>query len=328
MRLCLSLLTSRDKRRTYSVGYYSASASFTSGFYWIVFFNLVLALLTGIASIRLTFSATNPSELSILMPIYNKAQYLNRSLGSIRNLDLTNHPTVILCLDDASTDSSVAAVQSHQLIDPRIVLYQNPKRLGTHRTRLRLASLVSTTWMVCLDPDDMFYGNGSILALEFAQASGAEIVQFGCLCWDVPNRLLALCWREPFARNATREQLLDLVFAKCADINMHRKIFRTEVVRKGIAVMPDRFRDLMLCRAEDLLQYLFIVSVMRGKWYYIPDYGEIRFHGLPNNSLTEAYEDYETRRENTAMINRFAAEFANRSWAKTTPTRGHECDAR
>jgi hypothetical protein len=56
----------------------------------VLFFNLLLAFLKGIASIAFSLMVS-ASELSILMPIYNKARCLSRSLGSIRNLPLGNH---------------------------------------------------------------------------------------------------------------------------------------------------------------------------------------------------------------------------------------------
>jgi glycosyltransferase involved in cell wall biosynthesis len=318
MRICRSFLAYRDKRRRYAVGYYSAKSSFTSGVYWLFLFNIFLALSRRIHMVQVNFAPTSPAELTILMPIYNKAKYLNRSLGSIRKLPLRRHRAIIFCLDDASTDDSVNTVKSLQRLDPRIVLYENAERLGTHRARLKAASLVKTEWMICLDPDDEFHGNGSVLALELAQSKQADIVQFGCICWDVPNRALSLCWREPqFITEATPSRLLDLVFNKSVDWHLHRKIFRSSVVHRGLELLPMNIRGLMLCRGEDLLQYVHIISVMTGMYYYIPNFGEVRYHGLPDNSLTEAYEDNQTRAANVAMIKRFVSEFANRSWSQS-----------
>jgi hypothetical protein len=308
--------------------HYSPKYSFKTGVFWVILLNSILALSVGVTAFYFRISVRNPADLSILMPIYNKAQYLNRSLGSARHLPLGRFRAVIICLDDASTDNSVAVVRKLQQRDPRIVLHQNPARLGTHRARLKIATYAKTKWSVYLDPDDEFYRNGSLVALELAETTQADIVQFGCLCLETTTGLIWLCWREPVARTATREQLFDAVFKKCADWHLHRKIFRTELLQRGLSVIPAELRDLMLCRGEDLLQYTFIISVMTGMYYFVPDLGEVRYHGLPDNSLTEAYESTAARLANVAMIKKVVSQVANRTWAPREPNRTVECQLR
>jgi hypothetical protein len=134
-----------------------------------------------------------------------------------------------------------------------------------------------------------------------------------------------LCWREPICRSATRDELLDALFEKCVDWHLHRKIFKTELIHRGLSIVPMDLRDLMLCRGEDLLQYTFIISVMTGMYYYVPAIGEVRYHGLPDNSLTEAYESTAARLANVAMIKKFTSNFANRTWARKEPLREEQC---
>ncbi len=64
--------------------------------------------------------------VSVLMPIWNAAEYLNESLGSIVNQSYKNLEIIIV--DDASTDQSIDIVTSY--CDPRVVIIKNYENLG------------------------------------------------------------------------------------------------------------------------------------------------------------------------------------------------------
>ena len=66
---------------------------------------------------------SNPS-VSILVPICNVERYLRECLDSLVNQTLKD--IEIICLDDGSTDASLAVVEEFARRDPRIVVVSKP----------------------------------------------------------------------------------------------------------------------------------------------------------------------------------------------------------
>jgi glycosyltransferase involved in cell wall biosynthesis len=126
-------------------------------------------------------------ELTIIISIYNKVHYLNRSLSSILNLTISPHLIRILCVDDGSTDNSFFLVKKFQSLDPRIFVHRNPRNLGTHITRISGVLRVTTPYLTFLDPDDLFVGTGLEVALARIRSKNLDIVEFECRIAFPPN---------------------------------------------------------------------------------------------------------------------------------------------
>src|SRR5882724_6618778 len=72
-------------------------------------------------------SSSFPS-LTVVVPNYNHAKYLDQSLPSI--LKQSFQPLEVLVLDDASTDNSVEVIRRIAAQNPLVRLVQNEKNLG------------------------------------------------------------------------------------------------------------------------------------------------------------------------------------------------------
>ena len=55
--------------------------------------------------------------ISVLIPVYNAGKYLAETLASIKNQTYSN--LEIICIDDGSTDKSLAILQEFAQKDPR-----------------------------------------------------------------------------------------------------------------------------------------------------------------------------------------------------------------
>ncbi len=69
-----------------------------------------------------------PPLVSVCMPVYNGAKYLNEAIESIQAQTLSDFE-LIIC-DDASTDNSVAIIDSYSQQDKRLRWSSNPTNLG------------------------------------------------------------------------------------------------------------------------------------------------------------------------------------------------------
>lgn len=88
--------------------------------------------------------------VSVIFPVFNAENYINRALESILNQTYVN--LEILLADDASSDKSKEIIDSY--IDPRIIRYHNEENLGYLRTCNKLFELAKGEFIAFQDADD------------------------------------------------------------------------------------------------------------------------------------------------------------------------------
>lgn len=89
-------------------------------------------------------------SVTILMPVYNGATFLARSLKSIA--DQTFDDWHLVVGDDGSTDDSVAIIKGSGL--PRVRVVKNPRNIGWAQTVNLLVAEASTPYVAMLHADD------------------------------------------------------------------------------------------------------------------------------------------------------------------------------
>lgn len=91
-------------------------------------------------------------KVSVVVPCYNVAAYVGRALLSLANQSL--HDIEIICVDDASTDNTVAILKECARLDLRIRIIENEKNMGVGPTRNRGIDAARGEYVAFLDPDD------------------------------------------------------------------------------------------------------------------------------------------------------------------------------
>lgn len=91
-------------------------------------------------------------KLSIIVPCYNVAPFLNRGLRSLVNQHLRD--LEIICIDDASTDDTLAILREWEKLDLRIKVVVNKKNIGVANSRNRGIDMATGEYIGFMDPDD------------------------------------------------------------------------------------------------------------------------------------------------------------------------------
>ena len=89
--------------------------------------------------------------ISIIIPIYNAADYLSACLDSL--LAQTEHDLQVVMVDDGSTDNSVAIAQNYTQRDPRFVLFRQ-SHAGQSAARNNGLKQATGSFIAFLDADD------------------------------------------------------------------------------------------------------------------------------------------------------------------------------
>ena len=91
-------------------------------------------------------------SVSVLLPNYNHAEFLRRSLACLAAQ--TRPAEEIVIVDDASTDNSLAVIESFRAALPQIHLIRNEKNLGVNRSLNIALAAASGAYVVCTGADD------------------------------------------------------------------------------------------------------------------------------------------------------------------------------
>lgn len=144
--------------------------------------------------------------ISVIMPVYNTAQYLREAIDSILNQTFTDFEFIII--DDASTDGSNEIIKSYS--DNRIILIENEVNRGIVYGLNYAISFAKGDYIARMDSDDISLSRRLEIQFEFLEKS-KDIVLCGsnysiigtdkivCLPMLTNEIELELLYRNPIA---------------------------------------------------------------------------------------------------------------------------------
>ena len=110
--------------------------------------------------------------VSVLIPAYNVAGYLDKSVGSALAQDVDLEVVIV---DDGSTDSTPDAIRRLES-DPRVRGFRLPVNGGPSAARNRAMDEARGEWIAFLDADDWFAPGRLSYLLKVAGAAGADAI--------------------------------------------------------------------------------------------------------------------------------------------------------
>lgn len=114
----------------------------------------------------------NPT-VSIIIPVYNAENYLNRCLDSVLNQEYTDFE--LLLADDGSKDNSGAICDAYAQKDARVRVIHK-ENTGVSDTRNTAISQARGTYLQFLDSDDWITPDATKLLVRAAQAHHCDLV--------------------------------------------------------------------------------------------------------------------------------------------------------
>lgn len=106
---------------------------------------------------------TTTPEVSVLMPAYNREQYIAQSIQSVLDQSFSNFELIIL--DDCSTDDTLKKIGEFN--DPRIKVLRNTTNSGISFSRNKLLDNASGKYLALLDSDDLSLPHRLATQVEF-----------------------------------------------------------------------------------------------------------------------------------------------------------------
>lgn len=129
-------------------------------------------------------------KVSVLIPVFNKAPYLKEAVDSVLHGSFTDFE--IVCVDDKSTDDSLAVLRS--IADPRVRIIELPRNLGPAGAANAGLDACTGEYIVRLDADDLAVPDRLAKQVAFMDAhpdigaSGGHLQLFGARdkTWTFP----------------------------------------------------------------------------------------------------------------------------------------------
>jgi glycosyltransferase involved in cell wall biosynthesis len=117
------------------------------------------------------------ADVSVIIPVYNKARYLPDCLDSVLTQSLSS--IEVICVDDASTDGSYAVINRFASIDPRIRVVRHRRNRGVAAARNTGLSIARGDFVQFTDADDLLTKDALRLLVERARADQVDVVRGG-----------------------------------------------------------------------------------------------------------------------------------------------------
>lgn len=230
--------------------------------------------------------------ISIIVPVYNVASYLPQCLDSLVNQ--TYRDIEIICVNDGSTDGSLAILEEYARKDERIKVISRENR-GISCSRNEALDMVQGEWTMFVDSDDWIDLNTCESALNLAIAHQADVVMWAYIRefenQSLPKLYLSetTVWTEnisqlhrrivgPVNEELTRPDTLD------SWGTIWGKLYRNSFIHSN---SPVRFVDTKLIgSAEDVLFNIVYMGRI-SKAIYVP---ETWYHYRKGESYTSSYK--------------------------------------
>ena len=120
-------------------------------------------------------------KVSVVMPVYNKAPFLEEAVRSILHGTFTD--LELICVDDKSTDESLAVLRT--VTDPRLRIIELPANMGPAGAANAGMDAAKGEYIVRMDADDIAVPERIALQTAFMDAhpevgaSGGQLQLFG-----------------------------------------------------------------------------------------------------------------------------------------------------
>lgn len=114
-------------------------------------------------------------KISVILPVYNVAEYLSHCLDSI--LNNTYKSLEIICVNDGSTDHSLKILNEYAGLDDRVVVISQENK-GQGEARNTGLKAATGDYISFIDPDDWITENAYEIIVEEIKRSNPDILQF------------------------------------------------------------------------------------------------------------------------------------------------------
>lgn len=204
-------------------------------------------------------------KVSIVVPVYNVERYVERSLDSLLNQTLSE--IEILCIDDASTDTSLCILEKKASRDQRIKIIKHEENLGTSQARKHGVEQAIGEYLLFVDSDDTLELNACEELYTRMKTEEVDILHYGTnVIPAVELSQSMIKWVKNFLEPYPQKITGDAILRKCFvddkfDFNITDKMWNTKLCQKAFSQIDTQ----KMIAAED--RYAFFILAYHANSY-------------------------------------------------------------
>ena len=172
-------------------------------------------------------------KVSVIIPVYNTEKYLRQCLDSIVYQTLKD--IEILCVDDGSTDGSLAILQEYADKDDRVKIYKG-KGTGAGGARNVGLDIATGEYLSFIDSDDFIELDTYEKLYKSAQQNCSDVVVFNMNRYNTNKKIFLeyefeVIPKEISSKNISIKDHPDNVFSSFLD-SASNKFYKTQIAKK------------------------------------------------------------------------------------------------
>lgn len=121
-------------------------------------------------------------KLSVVIPVHNAMRHLRECLDSVLGQSLRD--IEVICVENGSTDGTSGVLVEYAAKDDRMRVLRDESGKGAGAARNAGLACARGKWVHFVDADDVVLPNAEKSAVDFAEATEADIVVFGAEEYD------------------------------------------------------------------------------------------------------------------------------------------------
>ena len=151
--------------------------------------------------------------VSIIMPTYNSATYIEAAIGSVLEQDYTNWE--LLIVDDCSTDNTKQVIEPF-LSDERIHYFKSKERAGAAVCRNHALRKAKGRWIAFLDSDDIWEPEKLETQIKFMEENGYAFSYTAYQEMDADGNLTGVTISGP--KHVTKKDMYNFCWPGCLTV--------------------------------------------------------------------------------------------------------------
>ena len=247
-----------------------------------------------------TFIKNENPFISVVIPVYNSEKRIKYTIRSIQNQNITN--LEIILVNDFSNERTNQVIKQMEINDPRIVLINNAKNMGTLYSRCIGALSSKGKYIFPLDNDDLFFDEGVLdVVSQEAENGNFDIVEFIAAEHKIYSKIPDKISNSEYSNHKNNLTLYQPELGKFSiyngfkfgifDVFLWGKCIKSEVYKKTVNLLGEEIYSKYIIWGEDLIVSYLLFRVAKS-FRFIRKYGIFRYKNsetASNHTLDSIY---------------------------------------
>lgn len=217
--------------------------------------------------------------VSIVVPVYNGAKYLERSLDSLINQTLQDIEIVVV--NDGSVDNSIEIINEYAARDSRIKIIDFGLNKGLYEARVSGFEASFGEYLASLDCDDYYALDAIEVMYREALKNDADVVSGDLFLVNNSGIYRDTWFSKPKDKILIDGEILTYIWRDRGNWSMCAKLIRKDVFFRCAFDFP---RDKHWIHSEDLFQFS-VIAYYSKKLVYLKNVKYFYYHDIGDNSM-------------------------------------------